>query len=518
MKPLDHIETAARDPRRAAEELLAVWRERPAAALAEAIARCAPEADDAADLGKVKLAGATERLAGWKQRPRDPRLVDRALRILAELPFTSSSSRPFYRELFAWLVELEDPRVIAAAETLPARWHIREAMSTWLTAELQKTADVLKKRFPDGAPSLLADEAAALEKLAGAAPKVSAAKTSSARLEGDLLAAVWAAPDDDAPRQVYADFLQEKGDPRGELIALQLSGKNDKDTTSRCKKLLAEHGRAWLGRIEPAILADFDFERGFLAKAAVRFKQPSFVDQYGELPEWSTVRELLFPQGIVPMAVEQLRALQHPIRAARSLRAMLGVNTHGVDQLCEAQEPWPIEILGVGSKVQSGSIERLTTCTTLPRLVELRHDAWNGKETTLDSVAWMWRAPFGATLRRIDAPTGLASLPAWITEMRRRPVLERVRLANLALWSKDELYSWILTLERAGDRFALTVAATQRQNRAAELADLIAALPADTLARLTVEKSRALKLTDDERATLEEAAKRQTHLESLAIP
>jgi uncharacterized protein (TIGR02996 family) len=35
------------------------------------------------------------------------------------------------------------------------------------------------------------------------------------------IAAIRAAPDDDAPRLVYADLLAERGDPRGELIALQ---------------------------------------------------------------------------------------------------------------------------------------------------------------------------------------------------------------------------------------------------------------------------------------------------------
>src|SRR5206468_162610 len=43
-----------------------------------------------------------------------------------------------------------------------------------------------------------------------------------------LFAAVAAAPDDDEPRHVLADHLQELGDPRGELIALQLSGKGPK--------------------------------------------------------------------------------------------------------------------------------------------------------------------------------------------------------------------------------------------------------------------------------------------------
>jgi uncharacterized protein (TIGR02996 family) len=39
--------------------------------------------------------------------------------------------------------------------------------------------------------------------------------------EDALLEAVYAAPDDDAPRLVYADFLQERGLPQGELIVVQ---------------------------------------------------------------------------------------------------------------------------------------------------------------------------------------------------------------------------------------------------------------------------------------------------------
>ncbi len=40
--------------------------------------------------------------------------------------------------------------------------------------------------------------------------------------ERALLDAILAAPDDDAPRVVYADWLQQRGDPRGELIAVGL--------------------------------------------------------------------------------------------------------------------------------------------------------------------------------------------------------------------------------------------------------------------------------------------------------
>jgi uncharacterized protein (TIGR02996 family) len=41
--------------------------------------------------------------------------------------------------------------------------------------------------------------------------------------EDKLLAEVYASPDDDAPRLVYADWLQERDDPRGEFIALQIA-------------------------------------------------------------------------------------------------------------------------------------------------------------------------------------------------------------------------------------------------------------------------------------------------------
>jgi uncharacterized protein (TIGR02996 family) len=38
-----------------------------------------------------------------------------------------------------------------------------------------------------------------------------------------MLAAIVAAPDDDAPRLVYADWLTERGDPRGEFIQVQIA-------------------------------------------------------------------------------------------------------------------------------------------------------------------------------------------------------------------------------------------------------------------------------------------------------
>ncbi|MCX5746805.1 MAG: TIGR02996 domain-containing protein [Proteobacteria bacterium] len=76
-----------------------------------------------------------------------------------------------------------------------------------------------------------------------------------------LRAAIFAAPDDDAPRMVYADALLERGDPRGELIVLQLRGVDP----IRQAELVATHQAAWLGALAPA-LSEVVFERGFLAR------------------------------------------------------------------------------------------------------------------------------------------------------------------------------------------------------------------------------------------------------------
>ena len=78
-----------------------------------------------------------------------------------------------------------------------------------------------------------------------------------------LWAEVLARPDDDEPRRVLADALQERGDPRGEFIALQLKGE-----TVRSKALLEQHLRGWLPQWP--LSSPPEFVRGFPAHQALR--------------------------------------------------------------------------------------------------------------------------------------------------------------------------------------------------------------------------------------------------------
>ncbi len=84
----------------------------------------------------------------------------------------------------------------------------------------------------------------------------------------DLMAACRAAPDDDAPRLVWADAV---GGERGELVVIQcklarggLSVEETGALRARCDELLAQHGLAWSGFADVRAARRCSFRRGFV--------------------------------------------------------------------------------------------------------------------------------------------------------------------------------------------------------------------------------------------------------------
>jgi uncharacterized protein (TIGR02996 family) len=97
--------------------------------------------------------------------------------------------------------------------------------------------------------------------------------------EQALLDAVLAAPDDDAPRLVYADWLAERGDARGEYIPLACRFDQVGDYTpaaaelfERTNNLHSKHRRAWiapLGQHGGTAV----FRRGFISELTMRARE-----------------------------------------------------------------------------------------------------------------------------------------------------------------------------------------------------------------------------------------------------
>ena len=85
-----------------------------------------------------------------------------------------------------------------------------------------------------------------------------------------FLRAIRAAPDDDLPRLIYADFLDERGDPRGEFIRIQIERprlpRDDPrrgELKAREDELLRRHREEWEGPLA-AVVSHAVFRRGFI--------------------------------------------------------------------------------------------------------------------------------------------------------------------------------------------------------------------------------------------------------------
>jgi carbon storage regulator len=71
--------------------------------------------------------------------------------------------------------------------------------------------------------------------------------------EEAFLGAITAGPDDEATRLVYADWLEERGDPLGEFLRIQCQRKG---LERRLRALWAEHGEVWRASLPPALLTE----------------------------------------------------------------------------------------------------------------------------------------------------------------------------------------------------------------------------------------------------------------------
>jgi hypothetical protein len=192
---------------------------------------------------------------------------------------------------------------------------------------------------------------------------------------------------------VLADQLLSLGDPRGELIALQLAaleGRASRAQKTRESELLRRHGRSWMGAIEPVIhKSGAKFEAGFLARARAGFIDALHLERVVGREEWATVHTLdvaPWPRAVAPL-------VQH--ENMRSLRVLLGADP----SVLSLARPITLEILRL--RHFPDPAERLIACACLPELRRLELDGENLGFAELD----IWSSPLGRSLRELSVRT-----------------------------------------------------------------------------------------------------------------
>lgn len=340
----------------ASRSIAEAWRIVPAPELLElACALSAPE-----PLKAAKSKETVEALKAARKAKRDPR-VSKALEVLlTDVPWTADSSKPVWREAFELATALKDPRWVSLADALPKQWKFRAPMAAWMGTQLKRAVAPLaeQKNLQLSAAHLKAVQA--LHALVPQKKVIPAGQDKAA-----LLAAVYAAPSDDAPRRVFADHLLEQGDPRGEFITLQLNATADAE--KRAKKLLAEHGAKWLDGL--TIAKDVRFERGFLSRVKVTFRNQGEAEKYGALPAWATVEDLELASA--NNANDQRKWGQTIPATARSLKRISGLDANGVENLCALKTPLPVLESIEGYVRDLEQWRALTQSTLFPRLTSV---------------------------------------------------------------------------------------------------------------------------------------------------
>ncbi len=380
-----------------------------------------------ASLTEVRCAEAHARLKKLEAREDDPRVAEGLVELLRAPAYQGASSIEFWKDVCDLLVRVADSRQLKPLRSLHAdlRYSGGGTAGRALGVLLQSVLKGVERRSKELARSLPKSAEADLAAVEAALAQGSPGSGAS----GDALYdAILANPGDDGARLVYADWLQERGDPRGEFIALQMQGASPK----RQRELLRLHQKEWLGPLAPAVMKDgLRFERGFLDACRLMVTAIPLAEKLVGARELGTVRDLdVTAFGTLHYL---LPLLQNPVM--RALRVVRGADT----RIFAAATPLPIEELEIGFVYGRPLEERLAKCTCLPRLRRLRL-----ADSLLlpDRLTKIWSSRALANLKVLELPVVPGNVLGWLQEV----VAAKLPLERLTLLPANDHTGWQLSI------------------------------------------------------------------------
>ena len=387
-------------------------------------------------------------LATW---PADPRIAAMIASLFATPQWTGDHAKRFWTMAGEILVATGDRRALPVLDRVDTT-RDRSYLSGWLARNLPK----IRARL-DATPvvELSGAELAAIDRDLGAPVD---------RTPATLLAEIYANPDDDATRLVYADAV---GGERGELIVAQIQGGDRK----RIAALLDKHARTWLGAIEPAVLpGGMVFARGFLSECRAKATERVATQMLGK-PEWSTVRAIDVANWDSETWIELVRGMP-------ALRELTGA---GAEILAGA--PLPYTRLGLGRRASGRRDELIAPLTKTKNLPHLRSLVLHGNWGAPSALAKLW--PSKPQLDHVEHATH--ELAAWFEHLAAVPQIARFDLLDLA----DRRNAWSFAAQREGTRFAVDARChpvTKYSDPAEQLWEQLSRMTPARLARLTITK------------------------------
>lgn len=214
--------------------------------------------------------------------------------------------------------------------------------------------------------------------------------------ERRLLDAIIDAPADDAPRLVYADWLQQRGDPRGEHLALQLAGSRNPHAVSwdRIRELEAAHADSWIPTLlRHAVPGNLHFVRGFIEH--LELDADGWLSHGAELVRCAPVQHLSLRPA------ERVREVLEVAHAQRLRSFGFGLNEHptanvlaGLDRVPPLPNLDRLSIAYAG--LDDGGAFALAKLPVSPLEIQA-----NGNRFGTEALAALLAGPLGRRVRRL---------------------------------------------------------------------------------------------------------------------
>lgn len=338
-----------------------------------------------------------DRIAALARCADDPRIASTLMTFIEKAPISVDDASGVYGPALDLLVRIADERSIAQLRALVARPLARTAtLRDYFADALPRAAAQIEERLRRRRRLPTNDRSRAtvlLAKFRAPAPPGPSRVVDTAKLIEECIAQF----DDDGPREVLADALLEREDPRGEFIALQLRDARrelgDADR-KRMAALLRKHEKAWIGDVT-RITKLRVWRRGFLDEAELLQGAAADERVWSQLandPVLATIRTL--HKG---NASEELYALFVLSPAMRSLRDIEVPSTWMLAELAQRTIEHAILHTGLGKGVLAiiddvatrARIRRLTIAVKKqsPRELVEQLAAWSGRERFIELSA-----------------------------------------------------------------------------------------------------------------------------------
>lgn len=192
--------------------------------------------------------------------------------------------------------------------------------------------------------------------------------------EHELYAAVVADPNDEAPRRALAAYYDGRGDPRGELIRLQLEiaakeavGILDGKLIGRERATLRAHGRAWAAPLAD-LITGYAFHRGFIGEVTLPLDR--FLDVAPALFAAAPIQHANLTAPRTRLA-ELLRS-PHLARLTSLSLTRLGLDDEDAKAIAQAEAMRTVRWLALGgNKIGRPGVEALAASPWLANLAVL---------------------------------------------------------------------------------------------------------------------------------------------------